>query len=1111
MAIRHVMAALSAAFLPLASSAADTVGADAPVVSIQAGQYDRFISGASFVDRPDVWTNANETWSASGGLSPRYWSGLEGVTLLPVYGSYEGPELDRMDATHTACTFDRWSRRGQQPAVYGEIDGEGHYRSLYWDGSVASVRVVDVDRPACAPASCRLSADGPVAPEDGGDVFLDAQVAFEPFAYGEANRPTDVVAPDASLALYMQDTRPDGSPHLFVVARDWDTGVIRHFDTGGSYLELNHEYQAGGGADRYCGRVVVRAMRTVHAGKFDPVVPAFMVYINRGYDYVSYNGTTGTIQWDKLRDDLGLASWHGTSHSPFFRPLSATPSLSLSRVSFGGGLTLGAYAVSRADPLRTTVRWTANSGMVTQLYADGHAISDIDAGAWSMYRTLLGSYDLQRYPLDIAWAGVNGWSDGRFESRPGGGCDVSLGPDCFPKGCASLSTMPADDEEEAEELEQSLPARTGERIGNRYMKLSDALAHASVLGGTVRLLAYPASALVITQLVQDVVLDLADHDVPYSDWYAAVLGLFPSGGLGQAALRGEVNGDVVVSSAPGSSPRLTLLNSGADIGQPYLYGGRLYVTNAAFSADGVAFYGSSHPEESKSHVCDSPSVVLEDVYFSSFGLVSEGSALSLNNVYMQDSDYDGFADTNTLLEVYGGSLDARELDMRGGVRVTAADFVRIAHSTDYRQLCAVDILSCTNVTLRDFYTYHPVVLSNSLDVAVQDVRAKSGLWVVDTDRACITGGVSVTGGLRLYRSAVDIAPGVAIDSLAAYDVPVALTNMSISALVVSNDTGSAVLSGVVQTASPTELHAPEVEVTGSTFAATTFDRCETVTVSNSTFAATAFNQCGTVSLLASALAAVTLDRCDTAVLGVSTGQRSTASGTGLSIVQGANLSAGIDADACAVVASGGHCGGVSLHGGSLTATGQASLGNVVTSNSVVAVSGGSFGTFAAVDAVSVDISGGSFSGMFAVTSSAPATISGGPQFSRGVTVVSPGTVVSGGVFSRYGLVLSAPADDGSPAGTVAGGVFEVYPVFETFEYIDSTGAHVAKDTGLHYVPYMGTVYGTVTVSGGRFNKPDTYVSYYAGKYTELQLPDGYVLAPGKAILSTAEYWEVVDK
>ena len=852
-----VLAAVSAALLALSALSDGLVGG--VTQKIKDEQYSRFISGASFCTGAfgfTVWTNANETWTASGGLDPRYWSGTSGAVVTNTYD--EAP-----DGSYYYYSRDRWGQL-HQPPVYGKVDEDAQFSSLYHylatHAAGSKSRLVDIDTSTAAPVVCRFAEKGDVVAADGSDIFFDANVTLEAFAYGEANRPDDsVLAPDAKLAIYMQDTTSTGDPGLFIVARDWNTGAVQHYRVwgGGGYGLRQHSSYSD--PHRYSGRIVVRAVRSVHKGKYDPVVSAFLVYLTDGrepcywHSYGSGNPpVAGPIQWDKVRDDLGDYIPRYSSN-PLFQPLSLPyGGMRLSKVSYGGGVRLGAYAVGTADPMRTTVRWAADSGMVRQFSIDSQYIDEaafwgegypgaeaIDAKELAYYRSL-ELYDWRDAYAYVSWQGTGGWSDGDLPRAavPGGGCEYTLGPDLFPKGRASLSTMPDDDEGLAAEWEEGLPPRVGERIGNRYVEVSDALAHAAVLGGTVRLLASPDDSLVVTQLEADVAVNMTAHAVPSWD----------DGDRG-------ARGDVAVSARPGSTYRFTLReddDDGNDGDSNYagVYGG-LYVTNAAFYARSIGFYVPA-----QSCLFGSPGVTLSDV--SLYGsLFSAGSTVSLDacsigNWELWDDN------TNVVLVADGGGLRVSGSDLRGNVIVSGARPVSMSGSVAHWDVPSqstvrsfvtgrTDIRGSTNVTLSATYHSGPLVVSNSVGVVVDAVQASGGLWLVDVLDAVVTGAVKVVGGLHVYRSAVRAEPGASIDALELDDSAWPLYSGTLGWLTLRSSSGVG-MGGSLQVTGPTTVYAPIISVGGGTFAATTFDRCGTVSVSNSTMAATTFDRCESIDL-----------------------------------------------------------------------------------------------------------------------------------------------------------------------------------------------------------------------------------------------------------------------
>lgn len=747
-----VLAAVSAALLALA---VPTYGNEGVTQKIKDEQYSRFVSGASLAtsyvvieekwedipfpdwfdeelgweiwddedsDTPEGWpenwrdvisdwghvfvTNSipapwsggdRETCTREGGLNPRYWSSTNGASVADVIS--RAP-----DGSHYYDSEFLWGMR-QQPPVYGHVDDDQEYQPLYGSAKVTHYSLVDIDTFTAAPVVCRFAEAGDVVAADGSDIFFDANVTLEAFAYGEANRPDDsVLAPDTKLAIYIQDTKPTGDPRFFIVARDWNTGAVRHHRVLGEGCQRwLYEYDRWYPGPRYSGRIIVRAVRSVHKG-FYRVVPAFLVYLDDGsqplywrpYDTdIGNPPAAGDVQWDKVRDDLGHLYTYNSN--PLFKSLSPISDMRLSKVSYSGVVRLGAYAVGTADPMRTTVKWAADSSMIRLLNVDGMAIDEVrwmgaevrdqyqgaekvDAGSYTYYREL----DKDR-PGYVSWRGVNGWSDGSYTINPGDGCETTLGTNCFFEGRASLDTMP-DDEESAAALEESLPARTGKRIGNRYIEVSDALAHAAVLGGTVKLLANPMDAIVLTQLATNVTVNLTDHDVPYNEDYQKALGL-----------QAPSCADVIASPHPAvaSVPTLTL-TSGAEYGS-YVYGG-LCTTGVNVNVQRVTF-------QADSCICDAPNATVDGGFGGDLHVTN--SVLSITGGGPQD------------LYAYGGSLS-----ISGGStdRVTCYGG-RLSISGGYtdRVTCyGVNPVSITGGSLYDLALYDsPIInLGGVMDFAV---------------------------------------------------------------------------------------------------------------------------------------------------------------------------------------------------------------------------------------------------------------------------------------------------------------------------------------------------------------------------------------------------------
>lgn len=710
-AVAAVAALASTPLLPLAAG---------PVVKIRDAQYATFVSGASFTtDVPGesaVYTNAYETWTAGEGFVSEYWPNTNGV-----YRRDYRWDMDYLYGYGWASCYD-------QPPVYSRLDGTTTHPLYYY--RYGGLGLAEIPAAAGMPATVKLVKNGELTPEYESDVFFDGNVALEVFPYGEENHPVDALAPDAKLAMYVQYTSPtgDGSPHLFIVARDWETGAVRHFMTD-CRPTLNEHYDSA----RCYGRVVVQAVRNVHkGGKYDAPLPAFLVHWGdaSGQPITADVGTSqdhiGSIQWSKVRDDLWDYVYEQWRHVPLFRPLGPDGTLGVSRLSLRGGARLGAYAVNRDNPLTTIVRWSADDTMICMLSIfsyDFHA-ADINKGSTTL-RMRLVPYEYNGYaPLSFSWKGVNGWSDGSYTVRPEGGCEVEFGADCFQRGRASLSTMPADDEAWAEELEQRLPARTGERIGNRYVEVSDALAHAAVLGGTVTLLAYPMDALVITQLEASVTVDLTEHYVPYEWSYQEALGLSDPSCAG-----------VIANPHPGAAsvPTLTLLG-GTITGDAYEYGGMVFgglrTTGVSVDVRGVYFTRDSC-------ICDAPHAAV----YGRFGgdLYVTNSVLSISDGIYGEASHEGGVHEYTGLHVAGGGLH-----ISGGYFVVLS-----AGDTTSGTISGGTFGSFSYTTDAEHIVWDDTVVS----IAGAGVHISGGTFWCRLEGS----GIPVSGGLFLVEANPDIA------------------------------------------------------------------------------------------------------------------------------------------------------------------------------------------------------------------------------------------------------------------------------------------------------------------------------------------------------------------
>lgn len=768
-----VLAAVSAALLALAIP---TYGTEGVTQRIKDEQYSNFVSGASFCST-GAWASANETWSTSGGLNPRYWSGTDGASVAHIGSRAPDGSYLYLDSWYP------WEWM-YQPPVYGRVLDDQEYRNLYGNWGVQwhnrDFFLTDIDTSTVAPVVCRFAEEGDVVASDGSDIFFDANVTLEAFAYGEANRPDDsVLAPDAKLAIYIQDIKPTGDPRFFIVSRDWNTGAARHYRVEGEWPWLEGHPEHGGSYPgpyhgyRYSGRIIVRAVRSVHKGKSDPVVPAFLVYALDGTNplYWDSRGTighppaAGDVQWDKVRDDLGSPPYDGNH---LFKPLSPSSDMRLSKVSYGGGVRLGAYAVGTADPMRTTIGWAADSSMIRLLRVDGTEIDGyrwVGPGSERQYQGAeevdAGSYTY--YPKgykrrSVSWCGVNGWGDGEYVITPGVGCEVELGPSLFQRGRASLDIF--EDHEGIDEWVAKLEADGLPHVDSRvpgtgrYTEVTDALVHAAYLGATVKLLAYPMATLVMPPLEYDVTVDLNGHDVPANSRYANALGLTeePYGApdwVDSAGLRGGV----VAYPAPGKECTFTL-NRGSltsDGGSPTVFGG-LSVTGVSLRVSGVQINDFAQ-------ICNSPSAILGG-YFKDSPYVT-----TILGGYFNDSLYV----TNTALTIIGGRVTGRGTGTTAPAFMTNASLrvdggsLSMSGGTHGHVACyGVNPVSITGGSLSGLTTYDSSVTALAGDIgSVCISNSPTSLTAYGTTRGLVTltdihGDVDVSGhpegGLDITRA-----------------------------------------------------------------------------------------------------------------------------------------------------------------------------------------------------------------------------------------------------------------------------------------------------------------------------------------------------------------------
>jgi len=1157
MTARHLCAALAALFLSFLPDSA----LSGPKVQIRDDQYSGFISGASFVtDYLDVtghyveldppawyndddwpedesqtpegwptnwveildnwewdtyiyttnyvagpWASSNETWTADGGFSPHYWPGTNGIVRLgpadirALYGrdelAYVHPRV--WDAMYA------W-RNTSQPAAYGAMS-ENRYVNLYGGRHEddTGLGVVAVDTDPGARVVCNMAEDGaPVQVDD--VVYYDGMVAFEPFAAGESNRPADMITEDAQVAVYMQDRPGSEVPYLYVVARDWVTGAVRHYAVDNRYyrygLEARTEHD--GGHTFYCGRLTICVMRTIYADSRDPAIPGVAVFVGGAPVFHSENPyltpPPSTLMWGHVRSDLGFTvdarhqgpggagerDWDG--HLLVFRPLNADgTSLALSGMSYGGTLRLGAYAVSRANPLSTVWLWPGWTDVMRELSVGGR--SDVDvAAATAVSYGILGSVESPAQPSSAWWRGVNGWADERYyDVAAGGGCSVTLDESCFRHGRVYLSSADGLSGEDWAALEAAGLPQVASRTGPFYAEVPDALAHAALLGGTLTLIAAPESGFTLSGLTNSVTLALGDR---YISTNITVSGAGPAARF----------------SLPGGSVRGNVGVSGATVDLGAYVSGCVVLDDVPAATLGRDCYVTSSS-------LDIP------LPWRGHALMATNSAVTINGGYYRGE-----------MHVTGGSLRATSGDFAPGIGAAGASPVVISGGF----FPCVDLYDC------DIQGFSPnscdtLTVSNSPAITVAHAAGSGG--GVGVVRAFDIGELRISAALNAleaYRvGTITVDPGVSVSSAVICDTPFAITNGNFTTLVVSNDT-AVTIGGSASVTGDALLSAPAVVVGGGELASATCDGCTSVVVSNATVASATLGDCGTVAVSNATLRTASLEHCESVDL--------------YAVV--ADNDPGIVAIGCDVSAHTGAVRRLEVRDGSLSIYDVELVGNgwpaasdsgIVVSNSPVVVHSGMlayanhgwdadagwrFGAFDAYDSP-VTVLGGEFGGLrttgaapvelrdayfhqgvyisgattvvvsnctvgetgnsrlylrvggSSITATESVVISGSPGvkvFAISPTITAPSVTISGGVY--YEMTLS------SPNATIIDGTFEQDIILSPRV---SAGGH------------------RVTVHGGKF--------FRGNYYNDVSGTGRLQLAPGKKFVLVGDYYEVQNQ
>jgi len=669
------------------------------------------------------WAGSNETWAAEGGFSPHYWPSTNGISRLGPDGIRALYGRDELAYVHPRVWDAMYAwRNTSQPAAYGSVS-ENRYVDLYGGRHKydTGLGVVVVDTKPGAQVVCNMVKDGAPIPVDD-VVYFDGMVAFEPYAAGAENRPSDILRPDAKIALYMQDVEP-GYAVLYIVARDWDTGEIRHYPAYDSY-RLEARSDRNSSTKFYYGRITVCFMRTIYSGADDPVLPGVAVYVNGEpvytYDYDNHWTHPMSIPmpqsllWGNIRTDLGFRASAGASSQyftsynlPVFRPLDSgvTTNISLTSVSYGGTLRTGAYTIMKTNPLTVSAEWPL---------APGDAMRDISVGyvnvpqgaargdSWMTgYPYIWHDGDSHRpHSISVSWVGANGWADESYSGiNAGCGCSITLDETCFRHGRVYLDSADGLTDEDWAELEANGLPHVESRTGPYYANVADAMAHAAYLGGAMTLLAAADGDLAFPQLEND--LTVAANGKAVSD------------------------AGVQACAAPGAA--VTLTTSGS------LHS--LSTTNLSVRGGG-SFTGPAR-------IYDAPSATLYGSF--SGGLFITNSAVSITSGTYRGNQDGGFIPGKALLAV-GGSFSVASGDFGdGAVVVEGASPVAVAggNFSDLQLYgCGTSHLTLTgSATVSN--TQSAVVFSGNFSANLADV----GDIVVTGDTSNVG-----FGGLRVERA-----------------------------------------------------------------------------------------------------------------------------------------------------------------------------------------------------------------------------------------------------------------------------------------------------------------------------------------------------------------------
>lgn len=720
MTARHLCTALAALFLSFLPDSA----LSGPEVRIRDDQYSGFISGASFTECPGVYTNVNESWTPSGGLSPDFWTSTSGVRVVdagadpgfgwrsqfqpPVYGRVQGSEYQDL---YTWCIADvqeldswRSSRTGElrseRAAVANERDNAWWDEKCAWQDEFLAEHDPDGSKYHGNWERAYEDVYGAEALDSLWDTWIDEEDAVYSAVDAEYEPLLAAVETEYSERLAALGTRR----HLYVaVDTPMTSPAVCRFVRGGGQVQVPE-----GGEVFFDGLVALELFLdgdlNFPASAIDPEAKlALYARVNKWGEPMLCgalrNPDTGEMQHFAYGIDGGSDSFYvadnrlcgrlvvgltgrsggtcdvwvrfgnrGTvyiSHSDSV--VSGRIPLPVSAVLYSGDVRLGAYTLGRSNPRSVGIGWDDVSDRVDYFDFEGPYYSRrywYGGGGVVPAAGPVVYEPTSRGAETVSWRGIGGWSDGRASMTLAGGCEAHLGRDVFSPGVAVLEGMSGLADEEVAALEADGLPHADSRIGDRYTNLVEALSHLVCLGGRAYLTASHPGDIVVPPLGdEDVGLDLSTK---------------------------SVLGGVSASTRSGHPARLFELSDtqpGVSLSNPFVYSATPYTIGGTLSVTGlyVRVQLAEHAVPGGVDICDSPGC---DLWLCADNVATPwvhatNSVVTLHRGTFGQPDVSG-AETNVFA---GGSLyvDGARL---GDTVATGVSSVRIAgsckglHATD---------------------------------------------------------------------------------------------------------------------------------------------------------------------------------------------------------------------------------------------------------------------------------------------------------------------------------------------------------------------------------------------------------------------------------------------